>query len=248
MAKANAASGTEPKDDAASSRDPAGGKVKRITVVSAGLGEPSSTTRLAQDVAVHARDFLSGHGIACEITVVALKDLAPDIVSAAISRPRSKPLDRAIARVRSSDALVVGTPVFKAGYTGLFKSFWDVIESDAVIDMPVALTATGDTERHALVPDMMMRPLFAFLRALVIPTSVMAAGSDWASPGLSAHVERAGGELAAMMLVDLRGAVMNLVGGHYRRSFDAGVGNLAGMLDFDSALMHLAAGGAAVTR
>ncbi|MDN6485674.1 MAG: NAD(P)H-dependent oxidoreductase, partial [Bifidobacterium mongoliense] len=98
----------------------------------------------------------------------------------------------------------------------LFKSFWDVTDTDVVLDMPVALTATGGSERHALMPDTDMRSLFAFLRAVPVPTSLVAAGKDWDSEGLIAHEERAGEELGALILLGARRAMLEAAGAGYR--------------------------------
>ncbi len=99
----------------------------------------------------------------------------------------------------SADGLIVVTPVFSASYSGLFKSFFDVIEPDALTGMPVLIAATGGTARHSLVLDHALRPLFAHLRAVVVPTGVYAASEDWGAEGLDGRIERAAGELAGLM-------------------------------------------------
>ncbi|MGO4760489.1 CE1759 family FMN reductase, partial [Streptomyces sp. 2MCAF27] len=101
--------------------------------------------------------------------------------------------------------LIVVTPVFTASYSGLFKSFFDLIDPDALTGKPVLIAATGGTARHSLVLEHALRPLFSYLRAAVVPTAVYAASEDWGSggdeytEGLPVRIRRAGGELAALM-------------------------------------------------
>jgi FMN reductase len=89
--------------------------------------------------------------------------------------------------------------VFSASYSGLFKSFFDVLDKDALTGKPVLIAATGGTARHSLVLEHALRPLFAYLRAVVVPTGVYAASEDWGGEGLAGRIERAAGELAALM-------------------------------------------------
>ena len=94
------------------------------------------------------------------------------------------------------------TPVFAASYSGLFKTFVDVLEPDALAGKPVLLAATAGTARHSLVIEHAMRPLFSYLRALIVPTGVFAAPEDWAggdTTPLATRIERAAGELADLM-------------------------------------------------
>lgn len=233
-----------------------------ITVVSAGVTEPSTTSRLGDAVALQASAYLKARRYGTQVRRVDLRDLAQDIAVASVSWHISPVLQRAIDKVTTSDGLVVASPIFKASYSGLFKSFWDVMEPDAILDMPVALTATGGSERHALMTDTDMRSLFAFMRAIAVPTSVVAATKDWASDALSSHEQRAGAELGALIASNVRDLVLKAAGSHYRRSFtavpaqvdaqtgasavdDDGMSAVGQGLDFDSSLMRLAAGGIA---
>ena len=94
---------------------------------------------------------------------------------------------------------MASTPVYKAGASGLFISFFDVLDNDLLIAKPVVLAATAGTARHALVADDQMRPLFAYLRALTVPTSVFAAPEDWGDPALNQRIDRAALELVLLM-------------------------------------------------
>ncbi|SDN11295.1 FMN reductase [Streptomyces sp. cf386] len=168
----------------------------KLVVVSAGLSVPSSTRllgdRLAAAVGSRVDDL--------ELEVVELRDLAVEIAHNFTSGFPGRKLAAAIESVTSADGLIVVTPVFSASYSGLFKSFFDVIDKDALAGMPVLIAATGGTGRHSLVLDHALRPLFAHLRAVVVPTGVYAASEDWGADGLDGRVQRAAGELAGQML------------------------------------------------
>ncbi|MFE0138414.1 FMN reductase [Streptomyces sp. NPDC059037] len=177
----------------------------KLTVVSAGLSTPSSTRLLADRLAEAARDDLADQGHTVSIEVVELRSLAGDVADHFVTGFASPRLAAAIEAVTGADGLIAVTPVFTASYSGLFKSFFDVIAPDALTGQPVLVAATGGTARHSLVLEHALRPLFAYLRAAVAPTAVYAASEDWGSggdehtDGLPARVRRAGGELAALM-------------------------------------------------
>ncbi|MGW5779491.1 FMN reductase [Streptomyces sp. NPDC003863] len=177
----------------------------KLTVVSAGLSTPSSTRLLADRLAESARDELTGRGQEPSTEVVELRELAGDIANHLVTGFPPPRLSAAIDAVTTADGLIVVTPVFAASYSGLFKSFFDVIDPDALTGKPVLTAATGGTARHSLVLEHAVRPLFAYLRAVVVPTAVFAASEDWGSggdeytDGLPGRVRRAGAELAALM-------------------------------------------------
>ena len=184
-----------------------GTRTYHLVLVNAGVSEPSSTDRLGHEVAQAALDAIVSGGHSADFDVIELKDLALDIARAAVSCDFSGTLRSAIGKVAASDALVAATPVFKASYAGLFKTFWDVVDPDALTGKPVALVATSGSLRHALVPDSAMRSLFAFFKAVVIPTSVHASGTDWGSDALGERVAQAGRELAVFTLLDVNTAL-----------------------------------------
>ncbi|MFD9903533.1 FMN reductase [Streptomyces sp. NPDC059063] len=177
----------------------------KLTVVSAGLSTPSSTRLLADRLADSVRGELADRDHAVAVEVVELRELAGAVADHLVTGFPPARLAAAIDAVAGADGLIAVTPVFTASYSGLFKSFFDVIDPDALTGKPVLVAATGGTARHSLVLDHAMRPLFAYLRAAVIPTAVYAASEDWGSggdeytEGLPARIRRAGGELAAVM-------------------------------------------------
>ncbi|MGW1599241.1 FMN reductase [Streptomyces sp. NPDC002343] len=168
----------------------------KLVVVSAGLSVPSSTRLLADRLAAAVR-----RQAPAEIRVVEVRDLAVEIAHQLTNGFPGKGLAAAQDAVAGADGLIVVTPVFSASYSGLFKSFFDVLDKDALAGKPVLIAATGGSARHSLVLEHALRPLFAYLRAVVVPTAVYAASEDWGAPGLAERIERAAGELAALMPV-----------------------------------------------
>ncbi|MET7681193.1 FMN reductase [Streptomyces sp. NPDC005423] len=166
----------------------------KLVVVSAGLSVPSSTRLLADRLAaaVHRETPV-------DLQVVEVRDLAVEIAHHLTSGFPGRALAAALSAVTEADGLIVVTPVFSASYSGLFKSFFDVLDPDALAGKPVLVAATGGSARHSLVLDHALRPLFAYLRAVVVPTGVYAASEDWGAVGLPERIERAAGELAALM-------------------------------------------------
>lgn len=176
---------------------------RTIAVVSAGLGQPSSTRILADRLAEATDRALRLHGEPARVEVVELRDLAHDITDNLLTGFPSPALASAQRLVTGADAVIAVTPVFSASYSGLFKSFFDVLEDGALAGKPVLVAATAGTARHSLVLEFAMRPLFSYLRAVVVPTAVFGASEDFASAGsgsLAARVDRAGRELADLVV------------------------------------------------
>ena len=219
-----------------------------LVVVSAGVSEPSSTRLLADRIAQKAVDTLRESGVGVTLSVIDLAPIAVDIARSIVSGFPSRKVQEGIERLAAADAIIATTPVYKAGVSGLFKSFADLIDNDLLIAKPVILAATGGTARHAMVVDEQMRPLFAFLRAIPVPTSLYAAPEDWGSVDLGRRIARAATELALLLrsgaprdiATDNWAGYQHQFGGNAtraQRSIDA--------VDFGSDLMRLAAGGSA---
>ncbi len=154
-------------------------------------------------------------------------------------------LQPAIDRLAAADAIIAATPVYKAGISGLFRSFIDVLDDDLIVAKPVLLAATGGTPRHALVIDDQTRPLFAYLRALSLPTSVYAAPEDWGTTELGTRIERAASELAVTVRAGVAQHVTDDAWSSYQHQFAGNAtraDRTAADVDFDSPLMRLAAG------
>ena len=174
----------------------------RLVVVSAGTSQPSSTRLLADRLAEAAVRSWDAAADPVEVEVLDLRGLARDLASQIVTGLASPQLVTAARTVAEADALVAVSPIFNASYSGLFKLFFDsvsLLEDEALTGTPVLIAATGGTTRHSLALEHALRPLFAYLRASVVPTAVYAATEDWASPGdLARRIDRAAAELAAL--------------------------------------------------
>ncbi|WP_369135261.1 FMN reductase [Modestobacter sp. I12A-02662] len=176
---------------------------RTLAVVSAGLSTPSSTRLLADRLAEATVAALRARGEDATVEVVELRGHARDLADHLTTGFANESLRASIDTVTGADAVIAVTPVFSASYSGLFKTFFDVLDKDALVGRPVLLGATAGTPRHSLAVEYAMRPLFAYLRAVPTPTGVFAAGEDWAGGGtdaaLAGRIERAAGELADLV-------------------------------------------------
>jgi FMN reductase len=176
---------------------------RTLAVVSAGLSNPSSTRLLADRLATATVEALRARGDDATVEVVELRTHARDLADHLTTGFADESLQAAIDTVVGADALIAVTPVFSASYSGLFKTFFDVLDKDSLTGTPVLLGATAGTARHSLAVEYAMRPLFAYLRAVPVPTGVFAASEDWAGGGdtaLAGRIERAAGELADVLV------------------------------------------------
>lgn len=224
---------------------PLDGRTVRIVAISAGVSNPSSSRLLADRLTQKSAEILGQLGVTVESSVVELAPLAADLAQAITTGYPGDGLQKSINQIAQADAVIVVTPVYKAGPSGLFKSFLDVLDDDLLVAKPVLLAATAGSSRHSLVIDQQMRPLFAYLRALTLPTSVFAASEDWKATDLGHRVERAAAELAHVVASGVADAITGRSWSAYRHedSRTTAANNIEnGDLDFDSPLMRLATG------
>jgi FMN reductase len=220
--------------------------MRNLVIVSAGTSQPSTTRMLADQIAAEGVRRLRELGDDAAVGAVEVAPLAVDVARASVTGVASAELQAAIGQIAAADAVVAAAPVYKAGITGLFKSFVDVLDDDLLIAKPVVLAATAGSSRHALVVDEQMRSLFAYMRALTLPTSVFAAPEDWGAAELGERVRRAATELAVVIHGQIEQGIADRAWSGYRHEF---AGNstraeqTAADTDFDSPLMRLAAGG-----
>ena len=240
-----------------------------LVVVSAGTSEPSSTRMLADRTAQRVTALAERRGATVRTRVIDLREIATDITTALSSQLVTPKLQQAVDALGAADGVIAATPVYKAGASGLFTSFFQVLDNDLLIGKPVVLAATAGTARHALVVDDQMRSLFAYLRTLSVPTSLFAAPEDWGAravdaragdaragdasagddsardhSGLSKRIDRAAFELVLLM----ESGFARQVRGESWQSYQHEYGSAAetGLdIDIDSDLMHLATGGSA---
>ncbi|MGW0037991.1 CE1759 family FMN reductase [Gordonia sp. NPDC003376] len=175
-----------------------------LVAVNAGLGEPSSTRMLVDRLVAATGAEFGSDGVDAAVTVIDLRDLAVDLGASMAAGFATGAARAAIEQVQQADALIVATPVFNASYSGLFKIFFDLVDVDTMAGTPVLIAATGGSPRHSMVLDHALRPLFGYLRTVVVPTGVYAASEDWAGGSgdtttLDTRIGRAAAELASVV-------------------------------------------------
>jgi FMN reductase len=216
-----------------------------LVVVTAGTSDPSSTRMLADRTAQRVAALAGEHGGTVRTRVIDLRELAADITTALTSQLVTPKLQQAVDALGGADGLIAAAPVYKAGASGLFTSFFQVLDNDLLIGKPVVLAATAGTGRHALVLDDQMRSLFAYLRTLPVPTSLFAAPEDWGDPALNKRIDRAAFELVLLMESGFARHVRDESWQSYQHELGSDGGKEAD-IDVDSELMRLATGGSAL--
>jgi FMN reductase len=216
----------------------------RLVVVSAGTGEPSSTRLLADRIAQSAAAVAARRHAEVTVRVIELREISADISNALVSQLVTPRLRQAITVLGEADGIIAAAPVYKAAPSGLFAAFFHVLDNDLLIAKPVVLAATAGTARHALVADDQMRPMFAYMRTLTVPTSVFAAPEDWSDPALAKRIDRAALELVLLMESGFARKIKDESWQSYQHEFGS-AGGTEVSIDLDTDLMRLAAGGAA---
>jgi FMN reductase len=178
----------------------------RIVGLSGSPRRPSKTRALVEQVAAEVASHRQ-----VRLDIFDLVDAGPGLGAALQRQDLTLPAARIIDAVEQADALIVGTPVYKGAYTGLFKHVFDLVEPRALVGKPVVLTATGGGSRHALVVEHSLRPLFGFFEALTVPTAVYACDADFqdgrlVEAGILARVNAAAHQLAGLLGSSLRQA------------------------------------------
>jgi FMN reductase len=215
-----------------------------LVVVSAGTSDPSSTRLLADRTAQRVTALADQRGATTRTRVIDLRELATDITTALTSQLVTPKLQQAIDALGAADGLIVAAPVYKAGPSGLFTSFFHVLDNDLLIGKPTVLAATAGTARHALVVDDQMRSLFAYLRTLPVPTSLFAAPEDWGDKALAKRIDRAAFELVLLMESGFARQVRDESWQSYQHEYGSAGGTELD-IDTDSDMMRLATGGSA---
>ena len=214
----------------------------RLVVVSAGTGDPSATRLLADRTAERTAELAASRGRTVTVSGIELREITADISTALVSQLVTAKLRKPVDALREADGIVASTPVYKAAPSGLFSSFFHVLDNDLLIGKPVVLAATAGTARHALVTDDQMRPMFAYLRALTVPTSLFAAPEDWSDPALSTRIDRAALELVLLMESGFAEKIKDESWQSYQHEFGSAAGQELA-IDTGTDLMRLAAGG-----
>ena len=163
----------------------------KLVAVSGSTSQPSRSAALLDALTAGL-----AAGQATEITQVSLAELAPLLPSVVSAKDAPPALAQAIAAIERADVLVVAAPVYRGSYPGLFKHLFDLIHHESLFNVPVLLAASGGSDRHALVIEHQLRPLFAFFQTLTLPLGVYATDADFAdyrisNPALAERIELA---------------------------------------------------------
>jgi FMN reductase len=216
----------------------------RLVLVNAGTSDPSSTRLLADRTAGRVKALASRRGHEVTTGVIELREISADISAALVSQLVTPKLQQAITALAEADGIIAAAPVYKAGPSGLFTSFFDVLDNDLLIGKPVVLAATAGTARHALVADEAMRPMFAYLRTMTAPTSLFAAPEDWSDPALNSRIDRAAVELLLLMESGFAAKIKDESWPSYQHEYGS-AGGTETAIDLDTDMMRLATGGSA---
>ncbi|MDQ1556082.1 MAG: reductase [Actinomycetota bacterium] len=163
----------------------------RVVAVSGSLTDPSRTTALVEAIAAAFAVALP-----TETHVIKLNELGPHLAGALTRAELPAEAEAELRRIEGADLLVVASPVYRASFTGLFKHLFDFVEQFALVDTPVLLAASGGSDRHALIIEHQLRPLFGFFQALALPAGVYANDSDFtereiSNPLLTERIDKA---------------------------------------------------------
>lgn len=216
-------------------------ETKTLVVVQAGTSEASATAMLSSQMARSVAEVAGAGNL--DTVHISLRELAHDITNALVSQHKSESLKEAEEQIRTADGLIVATPVYKAGASGLFLSFFQVLDTDLLIGTPVVLAGTAGSARHSLVVDDQLRALFAYMRTYTTPTSVFATPDDFTDPALKRRSQRAARELLALVNADVQGQARTAGWGSYQHSYGS-AGETETSIDLGTDLMSLATGGA----
>ncbi len=145
-----------------------------IVGFSGNISRPSSTRRFVETVTQSLAEK-SGLGHA----VFDVEDLGASLATARSVDNLDPAARKVITTIIEAEALVIGSPTYKGSYTGLFKHVFDLLDPSDLRGKPIVLTATGGGDRHSLVVEHQLRPLFAFFEAFVTPTAIYASGRDF---------------------------------------------------------------------
>jgi len=218
-----------------------------VVVVNAGVSDPSSTRLLADRASQRVASLAQERGHEVTVRSIDLRSVLPELPAALSSQLLGSAFHAAIAALQGADLIVAATPVYKAGASGLFTSFFQVLDNDLLIGKPVILAATAGTARHALVVDEELRALFAYLRTLPVPTSLFASTEDWNDASLGQRIDRAAFEAVLLMESGFARSVKDESWRRYQHEYGS-AGGTELSIDLDTDLMRLAQGGASKPR
>lgn len=175
-----------------------------VVAVSGSVQQPSRTLVLLKALVERL-----GQQLPIEVRLIELAEVGPQFAGVLRREALPAAVQEHLAAIESADLLIAATPVYRASYTGLFKHLFDFVHHEALKNVPVLLAATGGSDRHALIIDHQLRPLFGFFQALSLPVGVYASETDFtqyriSSPRVLERIERAVESALLSLLPDVR--------------------------------------------
>lgn len=171
-----------------------------VVGVSGSLHSPSKTTALVTEIMAAV-----GRSLPIDPHLIELDRIGPQLAGAIRRDQLPASVEEELRRIETADLLVVASPVYRASFTGLFKHLFDFVGQYELVDTPVLLAATGGSDRHALILEHQLRPLFGFFQALTLPLGVYACDSDFtdyriSNPDLAERIELAVGRALPLVV------------------------------------------------
>lgn len=146
----------------------------KVVAVSGSVQQPSRTLVLLKALVERL-----GQQLPIEVRLIELAQVGPQFAGVLHREALPAAVQDDLRAIETADLLIAASPVYRASYTGLFKHLFDFVHHEALKNVPVLLAATGGSDRHALIIDHQLRPLFGFFQALSLPVGVYAAESDF---------------------------------------------------------------------
>lgn len=171
----------------------------KVVAVTGNTQRPSRTATLVEHLLAELAEVRS-----ITTHLIELGPLLPALATAVDRRQLPDAIEADLRQIETADLLVVASPVYRGSYTGLFKHLFDLVHHEALIGVPVLLAATGGSDRHSLVIDHQLRPLFSFFQALTLPIGVYGAQQEFdgyalASTALQARIALAVAQAAPLL-------------------------------------------------
>lgn len=181
-------------------------KTLNIVAVTGSLQRPSRTLVLVEALLAEL-----GRQVPIQVRLIQLGTVGPKLAGALYRSQLPADVEADLAAIEAADALLVASPVYRGSYTGLFKHLFDFVHHEALIDVPVLLAATGGSDRHALVIDHQLRPLFSFFQARTLPVGVYASEADFSAYDISSQALKQRIQLAIAKALPLLSVSQNAV-------------------------------------
>ena len=146
----------------------------KVVGVSGSLAAPSRTRALVEQVLARV-----AHRVPGKTDLIDIAEIAKDVGSTVAFDQIPAVVSEAHRKLAEADLIVIGTPVYKASYTGLLKHFFDLVDPKQLNGKVAILVATGGSDQHASVLEYQLRPLASFFGVVTAPTAIYARDNEF---------------------------------------------------------------------